>query len=138
MRKLLTIVSTPQGLSQVYVNDRMGWSWVNRQCAPTMHCQGCSTVEEHLLNINAFDRTNNMFDLDVLTAQMLLTELADHGDPPSTDPMPLAYLPRDKGLEKRFTDAVSKLPVVCKKCNLKNDFGASNQADGSYICYVCR
>lgn len=28
--------------------------------------------------------------------------------------------------------------MVCKKCNLRNEYAVSNQSDGSYICYECR
>jgi hypothetical protein len=26
----------------------------------------------------------------------------------------------------------------CRKCNMKNEFAAPNQKDGSYVCYTCR
>ncbi len=29
-------------------------------------------------------------------------------------------------------------PVICKTCNMKNDYGEPNQKDGSYVCYGCR
>lgn len=28
--------------------------------------------------------------------------------------------------------------VICTKCRFKNDYGAPNQKDGSYVCYMCR
>lgn len=34
--------------------------------------------------------------------------------------------------------AVSTGPVICKKCFFKNDYGANNQQDGTYVCYMCR
>lgn len=34
--------------------------------------------------------------------------------------------------------AVSTGPVICKKCFYKNEYGANNQKDGTYVCYMCR
>lgn len=32
----------------------------------------------------------------------------------------------------------STAPVNCARCNMKNDYGAPNQADGTYLCFECR
>ncbi len=63
-----------------------------------------------------------------------LPSLSDDDDEePKTDP--LGYCPT---IEPPAAAPAKPEPVVCAKCNMKNDFGEPNQSDGSYICYGCR
>ncbi len=51
--------------------------------------------------------------------------------------IPLSKDMADKVGKVKCSTPVSK-PVICRRCNAKNDFANPNQADGSYLCFECR
>lgn len=145
-------VHTPGG--QVIIREDTTSGWDPAFCGSGQSkCSGCGG--DALVHINKcveFCQKNNYpkylwseFYFKTKEYEELLNLLQDPGDPPSTDPMP-GYSGIDLGkgpvyfpkANKRKAKSADDSPVICKKCNMKNDFGAPNQKDGSYICYVCR
>lgn len=122
-----------------------GWKWTKNHYPMGIDgCQdpNCSDIESHTYrSIDAFISNPANRGISKMTpvymywhpdsVEELRKALGDTGDPP-TSRMKDAINPP---LAKQIHGSVG---VVCKKCNMKNEFGAPNQKDGSYVCYVCR
>lgn len=125
------------GQSHNVIAYSYGWEWVKHHPYGKGSCNGnCLNIKEHLEN----------------TVTEYRLAYPNHPPPSfSLGPKSFADFQRLIGLtgpsyqvlqiEGRhgpIAVTTSSGPVICKVCRFKNDFGAPNQKDGGYICYMCR
>lgn len=121
------IIPGIEGEVLVRSDAHCGWEWQNHPDFGPSYCDGsCHNVLEHIqFTFSKFRSRYPQKDANRILAFYLRPES-------------YRALERLSVAPARTVAVMSTGPVICKRCYYKNDYGANNQPDGSYVCYMCR